>query len=222
MKKTSKFFTLLVGLVMMFSGVAKAEGFSVGADVVSRYVWRGTQFGDGIAVQPSLSYTFPGIGVEVGAWGSYDLSDDDASEADLYLTIPFGEYFSFTVTDYFFPTGGFDDYFNWGDDGSHTVELAAGFEAANVSLFGAVNVSGDDDNSIYFEAGYNFYDKDDYSASLFVGGGDGMYTNDSNAGGDFDIVNVGVSVSKDIFSASYIVNPDLETSWLVVGVTLEP
>ena len=49
-----------------------------------------------------------------------------------------------------------------------------------------------------------------------------MYTNDSNAGGDFDIVNVGVSVSKDIFSASYIVNPDLETSWLVVGVTLEP
>ncbi len=222
MKKTSKFFTLLVGLVMMFSATAQAEGFSVGADIVSRYVWRGTQFGDGIAAQPWLSYTFPGIGVEVGAWGSYDLSDDDASEADLYLTIPLGEYFSFTVTDYFFPTGSFDDYFDYSDDGAHTIELLAGLDYENFSLFGAVNVSGDDDNSVYVEAGYAFYDKDDYSASLFVGGGDGAYTNGSNAMGDFDIVNVGISASKDIFSASYIVNPDLETSWVVLGVTLEP
>ncbi len=222
MKKTSKFITLLVGLVMMFSGVANAEGFSVGADVVSRYVWRGTQFGDGIAVQPWLSYTFSGIGVEVGAWGSYDITDEDASEADLYVTIPLDDNFSFTVTDYFFPTGGWDNYFDYGDDGAHTVELSAGFEALNFSLMGAVNVSGDEDNSLYFEAGYNFYDKDDYSASLHVAGGDGAYTNDSNAMGDFDIVSVGLNVSKDIFSASYIINPDLETSWLVLGVTLEP
>ena len=222
MKKTSKFLTLLVGLVMMFSATAQAEGFSVGADVVSRYIWRGTQFGDGIAAQPWLSYTFPGIGVEVGAWGSYDLSDDDASEADLYLTVPLGEYFSVTFTDYFFPTGGFDDYFDYSDDGAHVLEVSAGLDYQNFSLFGAVNVSGDEDNSLYFEAGYTFYDKDDYSAALFVGGGDGAYTNDSDAMGEFDIVNVGITASKDIFSASYIVNPDLETSWLVVGVTLEP
>jgi len=219
MKKAAKFFTLLVGIVVMFSGVAKAEGFDIGADVVSRYVWRGTQFGDGIAAQPWLSYSFPGIGVEVGAWGSYDLSDDDASEADLYVTVPLGDNFSFTVTDYFFPSGGFDDYFNWDEDGSHTIELSAGFEAANFSLLAAINVLGNDtENSKYFEAGYNFYDKDDYSASLFVGGGDEVYTTD----GEFDIVNVGLTVSKDIFSASYIINPDLETSFLVVGVTLQP
>ncbi len=219
MKKAAKFFTLLVGIVVMFSGTAKAEGFDIGADVVSRYVWRGTQFGDGIAAQPWLSYTFPGIGVEVGAWGSYDLSDEDASEADLYVTIPLGDNFSFTVTDYFFPTGGFDDYFNWDEDGSHTVELSAGFEAANFSLLAAINVLGNDtENSKYFEAGYSFYDKDDYSASVFVGGGDEVYTTD----GEFDIVNVGLTVSKDIFTASYIINPDLETSFLVVGVTLQP
>jgi len=219
MKKAAKFFTLLVGVVVMFSGTAKAEGLDIGADVVSRYVWRGTQFGDGIAVQPWLSYSFPGIGVEVGAWGSYDLSDDDASEADLYVTVPLGDNFSFTVTDYFFPSGGFDDYFNWDEDGSHTIELSAGFEASNFSLLAAINVLGNDtENSKYFEAGYNFYDKDDYSASLFVGGGDEVYTTD----GEFDIVNVGLTVSKDIFTASYIINPDLETSFLVVGVTLQP
>ena len=51
-----------------------------------------------------------------------------------------------------------------------------------------------------------------------MGGGDEVYTTD----GEFDIVNVGLTVSKDIFSASYIINPDLETSFLVVGVTLQP
>lgn len=221
MKKTSKFFTLIVGIMLLFSGIsgtAKAEGFDIGADVVSRYIWRGTQFGDGIAAQPWLNYTFPGIGVEVGAWGSYDLSDEDASEADLYVTVPLGN-FSFTITDYFFPSGSFDDYFNWGDNGGHVVELSAGFEAENISLLAAVNVFGSDtDHSKYFEAGYSFYDKDDYSASLFVGAGDEDYTSD----GEFDIVNVGLTVSKDIFSASYIINPDLETSFFVVGVSLQP
>ena len=221
MKKTSKFLTLLVGIVVMFSGVAKAD-WSVGADVVSRYVWRGTQFGDGVAAQPWLSYTFPGIGVEVGAWGSYDLSDDDENEVDLYVTVPLGENFSFTVTDYFFPSGGDDNYFDWSDDGGHVIELGAGFEASNFSLMGAVNVSGDDDNSVYVEAGYTFCDNDICTASLFAGAGDGQYTNGSDAAGDFDLVNVGVTASKDIFTASYIVNPDLETSWLVLGVTLEP
>ncbi|MCW8819687.1 MAG: hypothetical protein OQK61_05175, partial [Ignavibacteriaceae bacterium] len=173
----------------------------------------------GIAVQPWLSYSFPGIGVEVGAWGSYDINDDGASEADLYVTVPLGDKFSFTITDYFFPSGGFDDYFNWDEDGSHTIELSAGFEAANFSLLAAINVLGNDtEHSKYFEAGYNFYDKDDYSASVFVGGGDEVYTSD----GEFDIVNVGLTVSKDIFSASYIINPDQETSFLVLGVTLQP
>lgn len=220
MKKTSKFFTLLVGLVVMFSGIAKAEGFSVGADVVSRYIWRGTQFGEGIAVQPSLSYTFPGIGVEVGVWGSYDLNDDSANEVDPYLTVPLGEYFSFTVTDYYFPTlpGADTDVFNYDDGSAHFVELSAGFEYENLSLLAGVFVTNDDDNSKYFEADYNFYDKDDYSASLFVGAGDGIYTTDA----DFDLVNVGITASKDIFSASYIVNPEQETSWVVFGVTLEP
>lgn len=220
MKKTSKLFALIAGIVLLFTGTAKAEGFDIGADVVSRYVWRGTDFGNSAAVQPWLSYTFPGIGVEVGAWGSWAIDgNDDGNEADLYLTIPLGN-FSFTVTDYFFPAyNGMDDYLDWSEDGGHIVELSAGFEAENISLLAAINVFGNDtEDSKYFEAGYNFYDKDDYSASFFVGGGDESYTTD----GEFNIVNVGLAVSKDIFSASYIVNPDQETSFFVVGITLQP
>jgi len=219
MKRTAKLLSLAAILGLSFSPAAHAEGFDIGADVVSRYVWRGTQFGDGIAAQPWLSYTFPGIGVEVGAWGSFEIDNEESEEIDLYITLPAGN-FSFTLTDYYFPTlaEADTDFFNYDDGSAHILELSAGYEYEKISLLAAVNITNDDDNSKYFEAGYNFYDKDDYSASLFVGGGDGVYTTDA----DFDITNVGVSVSKDIFTASYIVNPDQERSFFVVGVTLQP
>ncbi len=222
MKKTAKLLALVFAITLLFTGTSKAEGFDIGADVVSRYVWRGTEYGDAVSVQPWLSYTFPGIGVEVGSWASFALDDDDFNEVDLYVTVPAGN-FSFTLTDYYFPqyNGVDNDFFEYGDGGAHVLELSAGYEHEKVSLLGAVNISGDDDNSKYFEAGYNFYDKDDYSASLFVGGGDGFYTT-GNAGGDFGVVAVGLNVSKDIFNASYIINPDQETSFLVLGVTLQP
>ena len=40
-----------------------------GADVVSSYVWRGTQFGEGPHIQPYIS-TGKG-GFEIGLWGSF-------------------------------------------------------------------------------------------------------------------------------------------------------
>ncbi|MBF0585369.1 hypothetical protein INT08_06930 [Prosthecochloris sp. N3] len=225
MKKTAKILSIAALAGLAFTPAAQAEGFDVGADVVSRYVWRGTEFGEGVAVQPWLSYTFPGIGVEVGSWGSFDINDDDANEVDLYLTVPAGN-FSFTVTDYYFPGYiGDDDFFEYDDEtGAHVLELSAGYAYENLSLLGAVNVLGDEDNSLYFEAGYNIYEQDDYSASVFVGAGDGIYTDvcNSNASGDFNVVAVGLNVSKDIFNASYIINPDQETSYLVFGVTLQP
>ena len=44
--------------------------------MVSSYVWRGTQFGTGPAVQPW--FTLPSIteSLELGVWGSFPLSDD--------------------------------------------------------------------------------------------------------------------------------------------------
>jgi len=34
----------------------------------------------------------------------------------------------------------------------------------------------------------------------------------------FQVVNIGLTTSRDNFSASYIINPDQETSFLVFGV----
>ena len=72
----------------------------MGADVVSRYVWRGTDVGDSPAVQPSISYTMGAI--EVGAWSSWSVSASGANENDLYVTYAAGP-MSVTLTVYFFP-----------------------------------------------------------------------------------------------------------------------
>ena len=45
---------------------------SVGADVVSSYLWRGQECG-GFSVQPSATVTFNQPGISVGAWASAEL-----------------------------------------------------------------------------------------------------------------------------------------------------
>ncbi|QEQ57101.1 TorF family putative porin [Chlorobium phaeovibrioides] len=214
MKKTTKFLTVAALLATGFSGTAMAdEGFSIGADVVSSYVWRGTELGDSFAVQPSLTYTFAGSGVEVGAWGSYAVAENDGSrykEIDLYVSVPVGP-LTLTATDYFTAADG-NKSFDFTDDGPNVVEISASYAIDDLSLLAGVNVAGfDTNNAVYCEAGYQFYDKDGYTASGFVGAGNEVYTTDA----DFNVVNTGISVSKDRYTASYVYNPDSEMSHLV-------
>ena len=177
---------------------------TIGADVVSRYVWRGTDFGNAAAVQPSIETT---IGpVALGAWGSWSISpgpaDASGNECDLYASTTVGPV-GLTLTDYFFPAyAGTDSLLNVD---IHVFELSAGADVGPVSVLAAANVSGDDDNSTYLELTY---------AAFSLGLGNGEYSTD----GDFSPVNIGVSASRDNFSASYIINPDQETSFLVFGV----
>lgn len=216
MKKTGKLLSLCVALIAGFSGTAQAEGFKIGADVVSSYVWRGSELGDSPAIQPNLSYTFPGLGVVIGAWGSYAVAehnDERYKEIDLYITVPVGP-FSLTVTDYYFPNVG--DTFDFDEDGPNTVEVSAGYTYENLSLMAAVNVAGSDyDNAKYFEAGYKFYDKDSYTAKAFIGAGDVYPYGEDWTSDEFAVVNTGITVTKDRYSASYIYNPDTEQSHLV-------
>ena len=46
MKKTAKLLTLAVALFAGFGGTAQAEGFKIGADAVTSYVWRGIDLGN--------------------------------------------------------------------------------------------------------------------------------------------------------------------------------
>ena len=177
---------------------------TIGADVVSRYVWRGTDFGNAAAVQPSIETT---IGpVALGAWGSWSISpgpaDASGNECDLYASTTVGPV-GLTLTDYFFPAyAGIDSLLNLD---IHVFELSAGADVGPVSVLAAANVSGDDDNSTYLELTYGAFS---------LGLGNGAYSTD----GEFAPVSLGISASRDNFSASYIINPDQETSFLVFGV----
>jgi hypothetical protein len=82
-----------------------------GADIFSRYVWRGYDYGNSPAIQPNISFSWNGL--NVGAWGSYAFSKHsiqvndstivDAgnySEADLYISYTY-KWFTILFMDYF-------------------------------------------------------------------------------------------------------------------------
>ena len=55
---------------------------SVGADLVSGYIWRGQDLGN-VSIQPSLSIAYKGF--SLSAWGSVGFEKSDTKEFDLTL-----------------------------------------------------------------------------------------------------------------------------------------
>ena len=199
MKKTV-FTLMMMGLFNLgFSQV------SIGVDVFNRYVWRGTDFGNSASIQPSLEY---GLGnFAFGAWGAWSTNGAaGGNENDLYLSTSVGPV-DLTVTDYFFPSYTGTDKILTLDN--HIIELSAGMDLGPVSSLVALNVSGDDDNSAYVELGYG---------PVTLGMGNGFYTVKDDP--DFNVVSIGISASRDIYTVSYILNPEQETSFLVFGFSL--
>ena len=74
---------------------------SVGADLVSGYIWRGQDLGN-VSIQPSLSIAYKGF--SLSAWGSVGFEKSDTKEFDLTLGYGIGG-FSVSVTDYWFNNG---------------------------------------------------------------------------------------------------------------------
>jgi uncharacterized protein (TIGR02001 family) len=215
MKKT---ILSIVAAVLLIPAIAQESGskFNVNADLVSRYVWRGAQFSNAPAIQPTLSYTSGGF--SAGAWGSYALNNT-GSECDLYATYsaPFG--LSVTGTAYFFPQDPTSSvpagYF---DEDNHTFELGLSYTIKGLSLSVYKYLNQNED--FYTEISYK---KD--NVMVFAGAGDQLYS----ASSKFNLVNVGVKVSKEVSISdkftikpfgSFIINPNQEQVFLVVGLTL--
>ena len=87
----------ITGFILILS-LLSAQ-FSVSCDIASRYVWRGTDFGNSASIQPSISYTSGQL--TVGAWSAWQHSGV-GNENDIYASYAMGD-FSLTVTDYYFP-----------------------------------------------------------------------------------------------------------------------
>lgn len=213
--KNSIYKIIMILTVIMSVGISNAQ-VDLGADLVSRYVWRGIELGNSASIQPYLSVGFEGL--EAGAWASYQVTAAGANENDLYISYAHGPV-GITITDYYFPGDtSIVKFGNYADDGNHILEASVYFEMAGISALGAMNFYGDDDNSIYIEVGYDVYNKDDLSVGAFAGVGNEAYV--TNKDGDMGLVNIGVSASKGNLSASYIINADADVSYLVFGYSI--
>ena len=218
---------LMVGMIispmnMNAQEQEKPNHFDAGADLVSSYLWRGTKFGTGPAVQPYLSLSFGGF--EIGGWGSYSFGNSDFSEADLYLAYGFDFGLSIGFTDYYFP-GESSDYFDFSDSsGTHGLEVNLAYEFKGFSIsanymFNEAPTAGTSGGDMYYELGYNFK-----YFGIFLGAGDGWHTE----GDKFAICNIGISTSKEIqitekyaipLNGSLIWNPEREQYHIVVSIS---
>ena len=215
---SKKFLGVMVALAI-FALPALAE-VGVGVDAVSKYVWRGTAVGSGVAIQPSVDLGLSSEGglfaegsTTLGLWGSYSLVNAVNDEINIALSQGLG-FATLSVTDYYFPgaagTGAGNSFFEFADDGGHALEVGVSVDVANASLFVGRFVSGATKDDTYAELSYPLSD----DLSLVLGVGDGALA----AGGDFALVNAGLAVTSDSgYGASFTVNPDAETAFLVVS-----
>ena len=206
------FAPLLFALTL--SAVPADAGVGFGADVVNRYVWRGTDFGNAVSVQPGMSIGFGNL--EIGAWSSWAISGGGANENDLYASFSTGPV-GITLTDYYFPAlTNNDSFFSYGDeDAVHILEVSASIapDGVPLSAMAAFNVSGDSEDSFWVEATYDLGEIEETAVSVTVGLGNGAYTTDT----DPALVSAGLNMSKGDYFASYILNPDKGSTFLVFG-----
>lgn len=234
--------TLLVPLIAFcFAGLfttsaVQAQSVDVGATLASRYVWRGTDFGDAAAIQPTIEFSQGGF--TIGAWGSFDMSPvsgDGVNENDLYASYAFDTdfgSFSVFVTDFYFSENDTNDFFDYDNPGEHVIEPGISYSGP-VSLHASINAYGRDDaNEIWLEASYPF-SVEDVDLSLAVGGSPNDDAADNYYGTDADtdagITKLSLSASKSIeitdefslpISASYYLNPYTPRSYFVFGISL--
>ncbi len=201
--------------------------FSFGADLVSRYVWRGTDYGNSPAIQPNVSFSIAGF--KISAWGSYGfvpysrkINDSTTKtvgnfvESDFNISYTF-KGFTLMVTDYFFPNplcpNEDNRYFNYDNKTTgHTFEASlsySGPERFPIQLFAGMHIYGADkgkDSTGVCGAG----NKNNYSSYLeasyqFTIKGIGVKPfiggipyESSWYGRSAGIVNLGVTISKNI------------------------
>ncbi|MBI3259867.1 MAG: hypothetical protein HYZ54_10395 [Ignavibacteriae bacterium] len=218
---------------------------NVTSDVMSRYIWRGTDYGDSPSIEPTISLSLPNL--EIGFWGSI-ATNSNYKEIDLYLKYTY-KTITGIFTDYCIPYangGAFASpnikYFNYNDKTTcHVFEGSLLFKGGdnfplwlqgNIFFYGNDKRWGYDPEkdvvsktyySSYFEVGYSFPIQGN-TADVFIGFSPiaGYY------GNTLGVVNLGITgnrkikISQDFelpVKASLIFNPQSSICYFVFGMT---
>lgn len=237
MKKCLTTVTLLFGMAMMTPTVTNAQEkveASVGADIVSGYIWRGQDLGN-VSIQPSLGISYKGL--SLSAWGSVGISnlaggEEQAKEFDLTLGYTTGG-FSVGITDYWFSGG--PGYLKYSAHNTvHVFEASLGYDFGIAAINWFTNFAGDD-YKVDGDRAYSSYVE--VCAPFKLGGLDFTASvgatpfKSSAVYGDtsgFSVIDISLGASKDIkitdsFSvpvfAKITMNPRTEGTYFVFGVS---
>lgn len=230
MTRIVTFFVALATLscISLKSNAQEESKLQLGADLMSRYVWRGLNLGgNSPSIQPWISYDIKGENsphaLTIGSWAAYTFSQTSNQEVDLYLTYTFNEIVSLTITDYFFPglysSPDRSNYFNFNKDSTcHLFEGLISFngtEKIPFTFLFAMNMYGNDavrlnsDGSVdkifmskYIEVGYG-KSIGDVDYNIFLGAAlDNPKTNLGEVGfygnQSAGVINIGFKASKSI------------------------
>ncbi len=233
------FFTL-VSLTWLMTGTLFAQqqketenqnsssvSFEAGVDLVSRYIFRGQEYGQSPALQPSLSATWKGI--TLGTWGSYKTNGAGWQETDFYLSKALGPV-TFELWDYWnFSDTLETDIFNYKKSTTTHLLLAdvilSGGEAFPVNFLTSYLFYGaDTERSLYLELQYlcsiGSYDLQFFSGYQPIG---------TYYGTEGSFVNVGCSAIRNLqvtpkwevpLKISLIMNPNKKSLYLTAAISL--
>ena len=216
---------------MMMSAQDEVET-TIGADIVSQYIWRGQELGD-VSLQPTLGIAYKGLSLT--AWGSVGLSNkDNTKEFDLTAAYTTGG-FHIGVTDYWFNTPN-ERYFAYSaHETSHVFEANVGYDFGIASLNWYTNFAGNDGvnkdgkraYSSYFEANVPFkLAACEWTATIGAVPYATSFYSDANG---FVVTNIGIKATKDIkvndhcsipIFAGITANPSTEKTFFIFGVSL--
>ncbi|HTR80710.1 MAG TPA: hypothetical protein VMM58_03700 [Bacteroidota bacterium] len=233
MKNFVKITLAVFSLIAVFTTSALTQ-VKYGMDFYSHYIWRGADL-SAQSLQPALSYTTGNL--SFGAWGSFSTTNS-YFENDLWGSYGIGPVAVY-VTDYYIPTflpptATFFNYNTAKGAGSHVVEVGLGYTgpaSMPISIAGYYDVIGgtpDPDNSSYIQASYPYAVDSTTTLTFTVGltpAKSTVWYTTAKAG----LINVGVQAAKtikitDSFSlpvnAQYILNPYLEKTYLIFGISL--
>lgn len=228
---------ILIALVIVTLGetTSAAEGISVqvGTDAVSRYNWRGLDFGDALSIQPYLRCGYRGF--KGGFWGSYS-SDFEEIDTWISYTLPTTNSVSITgmVTGYYFPSAGIRLFNFHGADhpdgpGAHLLEAGisvAGPDRVPLSVSGYMNIHNDPGNNAYVQLDY-LATQGEMALTFSVGAALGSTENPAAYGTDgFAVINIGAKGTRRLklgeselsLSTAVIVNPRAEVAYVVLGL----
>lgn len=219
--------------------------FSFGMDLVSRYLWRGSEFGvgrDGSSsphFQPTAAFSYD-LGkagsLSLGVWGSYAFNGN-FSESDVFFnyTIPTKSgTFSLTFNDYYYPYLGIPvTNFDGKGEGAHTIDAQLAYtfpESFPLTFMVSNNVHNDmpDNKSLYLEASYPF-SVSGAQLGVIVGAAQGVSSWHGIYTDKFELCNIGLKASKSIritqdyslpVGMNWIYNAHIKKTYVVFKVTL--